>query len=126
MLDLDFTQPVATSQTFRVIFKYSNIDFEFIEDDAVSYEDTYTFETKDDYSRFDLENLQKELRNKDKVYIQVGTSNPGFHARGINENASYASDPTTNPDPASKFKGGIYVPNGQGGEEKAGGYASHT
>lgn len=33
MLDLDFTQPVAQSQTFRVIIKYSNIDFEFIEED---------------------------------------------------------------------------------------------
>lgn len=30
MLDLDFTQPVAQSQTFMVIFKYSNIDFQFI------------------------------------------------------------------------------------------------
>lgn len=38
MLDLDFTQPVAQSQTFRVIFKYSNIDFEFIEDDVVTEE----------------------------------------------------------------------------------------
>lgn len=33
MLDLDFTQPVAKSQTFRVIFKYSNIDFQFIDTD---------------------------------------------------------------------------------------------
>ena len=31
MLDLDYTQPLAQSQTFRVIFKYSNIDFSFIE-----------------------------------------------------------------------------------------------
>ena len=36
MLDLDFTQPVATSQTFQVSFKYSNIDFQFIESDAVT------------------------------------------------------------------------------------------
>lgn len=36
MLDLDFTQTVAQSQTFQVVFKYSNIDFQFIEDDAVS------------------------------------------------------------------------------------------
>lgn len=33
MLDLDFTQPVAQSQTFQVTFKYSNIDFQFIETD---------------------------------------------------------------------------------------------
>lgn len=31
MLDLDFSQPVASSQTFNVSFKYSNIDFEFID-----------------------------------------------------------------------------------------------
>lgn len=31
MLDLDFTQPVAQSQQFQVSFKYSNIDFQFIE-----------------------------------------------------------------------------------------------
>lgn len=34
MLDLDFTQPVAQSQTFQVTFKYSNIDFQFIETDT--------------------------------------------------------------------------------------------
>jgi len=31
MLDLDYTQPVAQSQTFKVEFKYSNFDFQFIE-----------------------------------------------------------------------------------------------
>lgn len=31
MLDLDYTQPVAQSQTFRVVFKYSNIDFQFMD-----------------------------------------------------------------------------------------------
>ena len=31
MLDLNFTQPVASSQTFNVVFKYSNIDFIFIQ-----------------------------------------------------------------------------------------------
>ena len=30
MLSLDYTQPNATSSTFRVIFKYSNFDYEFI------------------------------------------------------------------------------------------------
>lgn len=30
MLTLDYTQPNATSSTFRVIFKYSNFDYEFI------------------------------------------------------------------------------------------------
>lgn len=36
MLDLDFSQPIANSQTFRVIFKYSNIDFQFLEDNCVT------------------------------------------------------------------------------------------
>lgn len=30
MLDLNYTKPVAESQTFTVIFKYSNIDYQFI------------------------------------------------------------------------------------------------
>ena len=49
MLDLDFTQPVAQSQTFRVVFKYSNIDFQFINDDPVTYEETDNSLTKEDY-----------------------------------------------------------------------------
>lgn len=31
MLDLDYSQPVAQSETFTVVFKYSNIDYQFIE-----------------------------------------------------------------------------------------------
>lgn len=31
MLDFNYTQPVAQSQTFQVQFKYSNFDFQFIE-----------------------------------------------------------------------------------------------
>ena len=49
MLDLDFTQPVAQSQTFRVVFKYGNIDFQFINDDPVTYENTDNPLTKEDY-----------------------------------------------------------------------------
>lgn len=30
MLDLDFTQPIAASQSFKVEFKYSNFEFQFI------------------------------------------------------------------------------------------------
>jgi len=33
MLSLDYTQPTAQSQTFKIEFKYSNIDYQFIEDD---------------------------------------------------------------------------------------------
>jgi hypothetical protein len=31
MLDFDYTQPIAESGTFNVIFKYSNIDYQFID-----------------------------------------------------------------------------------------------
>ena len=30
MLDLNYTQPVAQSQTFKVEFKYSNLDYQFL------------------------------------------------------------------------------------------------
>ena len=40
MLDLNFTQPIANSQTFNVSFKYSNIDFIFI-DESDEVEDEY-------------------------------------------------------------------------------------
>lgn len=33
MLDLDFTQPVAQSQTFRVVFKYSDFEIDFLLND---------------------------------------------------------------------------------------------
>lgn len=33
MLDLDYSQPIAQSQTFNIEFKYSNFDFEFIDID---------------------------------------------------------------------------------------------
>lgn len=34
MLDFDYTQPLASSATFNVIFKYSNFDYQFINMDA--------------------------------------------------------------------------------------------
>jgi hypothetical protein len=30
MLDFDYTQPIAQSGTFKVEFKYSNFDYQFI------------------------------------------------------------------------------------------------
>ena len=33
MLSFDYTQPIAQSQTFKIEFKYSNFDFEFIDID---------------------------------------------------------------------------------------------
>jgi len=38
MLEFDYTQPVAQSQTFNIEFKYSNFDFEFISIDELSSE----------------------------------------------------------------------------------------
>ena len=39
MLDLNFTQPIANSQTFNVSFKYSNIDFIFIQESDEAYDE---------------------------------------------------------------------------------------
>lgn len=36
MLDLTYTEPVANSQTFNVTIKYSNFDFQFIDNDETS------------------------------------------------------------------------------------------
>lgn len=41
MLSLDFTQPLAQSQNFKIEFKYSNLDFQFIEDDSKNNVITY-------------------------------------------------------------------------------------
>jgi len=38
MLDLNFTQPVASSQTFNVTFKYSNFDLQFLDDVEIDEE----------------------------------------------------------------------------------------
>ena len=42
MLEFDYTQPIAQSQTFNIEFKYSNFDFEFISIDELSnnFDDT--------------------------------------------------------------------------------------
>ena len=49
MLDFDFTQPIAQSQTFQVVFKYSNFDFQFINivDEDKYYVDEDVVYTKD-------------------------------------------------------------------------------
>lgn len=39
MLELNYTQPVAQSDTFTVEFKYSNFDFQFIQDDEIASDD---------------------------------------------------------------------------------------
>lgn len=41
MLDLNFTEPIAQSTTFQAEFKFSNIDFQFIEDDKEKKITTY-------------------------------------------------------------------------------------
>ena len=37
MLDLDYTQPVAQSQTFNVIIKYSDFEYEFVEAESSNW-----------------------------------------------------------------------------------------
>lgn len=61
MLDLDFTQTVAQSQTFRVVFKYSNIDFEFIENDVITNEVIDNPQTKSDYVKADAQTVDDGL-----------------------------------------------------------------
>ena len=42
MLDFDYTQPIAQSQTFKMEFKYSNFDFQFIQiEDAEKTSELY-------------------------------------------------------------------------------------
>ena len=43
MLSLDFTQPVAQSQTFKVEFKYSNLDYQFISDEDIKEGNIITY-----------------------------------------------------------------------------------
>jgi CRP/FNR family transcriptional regulator len=37
MLSLDYSQPVAQSQTFQVVFKYTSFDYQFIEAERSNY-----------------------------------------------------------------------------------------
>ena len=42
MLDFDYTQPIAQAGTFKIEFKYSNFDYQFIEiEDNEKPEDYY-------------------------------------------------------------------------------------
>lgn len=43
MLEFDYTQPVAQSQTFNIEFKYSNFDFEFISIDELQRKNDENF-----------------------------------------------------------------------------------
>jgi len=48
MLEFDYTQPVAQSQTFNIEFKYSNFDFEFIditESDEEVFPEGYNYQS---------------------------------------------------------------------------------
>lgn len=46
MLDLNYTNPISSSQTFNVEIKYSNIEFELIEQDKSKTIDEYRKEVK--------------------------------------------------------------------------------
>ena len=37
MLDFDYTQPIAQSQTFNMIIKYSDFEYEFIEAESSNW-----------------------------------------------------------------------------------------
>ena len=37
MLDLDYTQPIAQSQTFNMIIKYSDFEYEFVQAESLNW-----------------------------------------------------------------------------------------
>ena len=37
MLDFDYTQPIAQSQTFNMIIKYSDFEYEFVEAESSNW-----------------------------------------------------------------------------------------
>ena len=37
MLDLDYTQPIAQSQTFNMIIKYSDFEYEFVQAESSNW-----------------------------------------------------------------------------------------
>ena len=39
MLDFDYTQPIEQSQTFNVIIKYSDFEYEFVEAESSNWND---------------------------------------------------------------------------------------
>jgi hypothetical protein len=47
MLDLDYAQPIANSQTFNVIFKYSNFDYQFLQYDTNTIDSEINIYTED-------------------------------------------------------------------------------
>lgn len=52
MLAFDYSQPLASSATFRCVFKYSNFDYQFIDTDAnnrFEVEDPFQLPTKQSY-----------------------------------------------------------------------------
>lgn len=69
MLDFDYTQPLAQSATFRCIFKYSDIDYQFLNIDNTKY-------TQDNkpYSESIEKSMQKK-RREDELYNRYPYSN---------------------------------------------------
>jgi len=63
MLDFDFTQPLAASSTFRCIFKYNDIDYQFMNIDNI----TYT-ETEVPYGE-DIEESKRTKKKGDESYL---------------------------------------------------------
>lgn len=88
MLDFDFTQPFAQSGTFRCVFKYTDIDYQFIDcDNITATEDimpfreaigksktednnkflNYPYEKEDDFPKSQIESV--EAKDNSKTYV---------------------------------------------------------
>ena len=121
MLDLDFSQPVAASQTFRVIFKYSDFDFEFIESDAVTFSEDLKLATREDIPGFNIEEIMNDtyyevkknqsLKDADTVNLIKSREDIENGGDGLHDKISHTDNLNAGNDPSDKLKGGIYIPN---------------
>lgn len=76
MLDFDFTQPLGQGSTFRCIFKYSDIDYEFLQGDTdLTYkEEDIPYREKIDKAT--LDKLKQDQSYNRYPYTEKETSTP--------------------------------------------------
>ncbi|MBO5003873.1 MAG: hypothetical protein J6D03_01145 [Clostridia bacterium] len=88
MLDLDYTQPIASSQTFNMSFKYSNFDYQFINYDATKIGRGDTIYDEDKYYIDPIQPMYEHNRTYTKYDERtgeiLGTVNPVVEDLSIN------------------------------------------
>lgn len=98
MLDFDFTQPLAQSGTFRCVFKYTNIDYQFITstNESVSSSilpyDTYIENAKkkkrkenESYNRYPYPTDSNTTYSKSQIEIHTSVDNSRTYVNENNE-----------------------------------------